>query len=379
MIGILLYLLTTAFIPLWFYVVLFLWIYIFERERYQYCMIKNKIFFNQIVLLMLLSCINFIIHVLFCGYIEIPQFIFIPIIVYIAFSIKENDINYIVPLICLEGVVGLLEFSAEVTSFFPQYLGSEDSFRSDEELLYFKRVAGLSAGVSSYGLKLLVGIVLCEFTSYSKRWKKEVLQVFLIICLIMSFHRTSLVAGFIFIIWKCYFECKRNKNMPIFYGGCLLALVFAAYYIDINYLVEQFTRSTGQLELAGRDYIWNNAWDHILNHPMEGNGSFRFRMSYHGVTAHCHNSFIQMIANNGMIIGSFYLWIMLHKLNKSNFIYAFPLLLSSMSQYFLFNGCSFQDIIYVMILFKDDIFLKQKVGFTTNRSIVNFVQYGSIK
>ena len=120
-------------------------------------------------------------------------------------------------------------------------------------------------------------------------------------------------------------------------------------------IVNQFTRGTKEINLSGRDEIWLKFINFISSHFWFGNGSNKVYVDYYTHPIHAHNSFLQILANNGIIIFLMFLLLIFTNLHSKNRIYIVSMILVSMFQYGIFWGISFMDILFMVILFRTNI------------------------
>ena len=81
---------------------------------------------------------------------------------------------------------------------------------------------------------------------------------------------------------------------------------------------------------------------------------------------HAHNSFLQVIANNGILLGGFLIVLTLAKLNKKNIVYIVPLLVYSLTQYGIFWGTSLTDVVFFALLCKPSLYVGAADGKLTD-------------
>jgi len=113
----------------------------------------------------------------------------------------------------------------------------------------------------------------------------------------------------------------------------------------------QFARGNDSVDVSGRDEIWGLMFRFIKEHPLFGNGSIHYKVYYSGGSIiHAHNSFIQLLADHGVIISSIFLLLVLSKIKKGNIIYVFSIFLTSMAQYTIFWGYSVIDVFFYALL-----------------------------
>jgi O-antigen ligase len=112
-------------------------------------------------------------------------------------------------------------------------------------------------------------------------------------------------------------------------------------------IINQFTRNTQKVDLSGREKIWAQYIDQILSNPWFGNASHKVWFKYHA-----HNSFLQLIATNGIIISIFYFGFIVTHARRNNLIYLAVMMVYSFFQYGIFWGISIIDIVFYVFLLK---------------------------
>ena len=113
----------------------------------------------------------------------------------------------------------------------------------------------------------------------------------------------------------------------------------------------QFNRGQATLDYSYRDIIFKKYSDYISNHLVWGNSGVKLHLTIEDKIYHAHNSFVELFASNGMLIGSFFLVILGFCIRKKSIIYIFPVLIFSMFQYGIFWGLSFYDVVFFFLLF----------------------------
>jgi len=268
----------------------------------------------------------------------------------VFFAKKENldTLTWLTRFILLEAIIAIFEFILGIPYIIPPIGDVEVDFGTSD-LLYYKRVYGLSPTVSVLSQKILCGIVL---VFYLKKfpWRKYCIAI-LLIALIMSFGRTSMLATAVFI---CLYYLINQRNMKLKYKVLLVTLTLCIiYYVSINIdsIFSQLFRGRDELDISGRDNIFATYLEYIERNWMFGNFFEKIYFFISGRSYHAHNSYLQMIATMG--IPSFVLFILyLFKIiNKAKIIYLLPFFIFSLSQYGLFWGCSLFDIIFYILIF----------------------------
>lgn len=117
-----------------------------------------------------------------------------------------------------------------------------------------------------------------------------------------------------------------------------------------------FLGKTSEVNASGRDLIWANYASFIENHLWFGNGSNKLMLrqcnpktgNYELI--HAHNSFLMLLATNGLLIFILRIVWMLFLWERKNTILIITVLIYSMFQYGIFWGFSLLDVIFVSLI-----------------------------
>lgn len=93
--------------------------------------------------------------------------------------------------------------------------------------------------------------------------------------------------------------------------------------------------------MTSRDIIWREFLDFFCDNPITGNGSVKMRSS---AGQHAHNSYIWVLASNGIIIALLYYYYTIRFVNRYNFIPILSILLTSITQSTIYWGLSNADV-----------------------------------
>ena len=101
-----------------------------------------------------------------------------------------------------------------------------------------------------------------------------------------------------------------------------------------------------------RDIIYSEGIAAIKKRPLMGNNSHKYYVYLKAYNAyeHLHNSFLELMTTNGITIFLLYILFILMHLNKFNLIAVGLIILYSFTQYGIFWGISFLDIIFIYLL-----------------------------
>ncbi len=347
MLGILLFFSTIANIPYWFRLIPVIWV-VFKRKD---ILFKNVACNQRFLVLFVLFILGCILNNIFHGLTSIPNvYMNIPMLL-CAFALNQKDLRCFVVLTLLECFVGMYEYHLGISSILS---GSIDDFE-DGDYLYFKRVSGLSVGSSIFSQKIMFSTIFLLF--FKGLFSKKVILCSVVICfvgLFTTFNRTSLgIAMLCLGIYLCReykSEMKKNVKYGAFILLMVLPLLFYLFEIYGGEIFNQFTRGNTDTALTGRPYIWAKFIAFIIENPLFGNGSVRLLVSRVVDVIHAHNSFLQLIADHGLILSSIFLINIFIKINKYNLLCCVLVFLSSLTQYTIFWGFSVADVFFFAIL-----------------------------
>jgi hypothetical protein len=321
--------------------------------------------FVFILLIIIFSIANFIAHTFVAKKHEdldiIPYTILMMGSYLIAISLEKKDLKFIVYLVCIECFFGYIQFVLGIKTFFSGI--DTNSEIHDNSLLYYRSVFGLSDNSSSFAVKVLLAYLLIYYIGWKGR-EATILKILLLGGLLVSFNRTSFVAVFLFhgiqfaqLLFKSAQQILSLRVTKVVFFSlviCFFAIAIGIYLVFINYevILLQLTRSTGEIELTGREQTWMRYANYIQDHLLLGNGSHKYLIYYDGSdkSYHAHNSFLQVFATHGIIIFSLHILLILFNINRRNFIFVIVLVFYSITQYGIFWGISLTDIIFILFL-----------------------------
>lgn len=376
MIGLLTYLPTTAYFPQYIFLLAFLFILIRERglllESFTQFYRKSSHPINWnfliVVLIILFSTLNRIIHWDTIGDVAtlFPYFILLIPTYVIAIGFNKNDAKVLVFLIAIEAVVVILEWFMGVSSFDSSLAG----FKAFEvgDLVYNQRPLGISESSSHIAAKLFLGWLMLDFYGFKNKLWWTVKGV-LLAAIIFTFNRSVLLSlGVYLVISQTVGFLKLRYKLEDAIVGLVTSVVGAAAFIGggIMYgeqIFNQVTRNKGTVELTGREYLWKDFGDFIFEHLAYGNNSVKLWMDGY----HAHNSYIEVIATNGVFIAFLYFLLIYRNIKSSNWLFVVPVLVFGLTQYAFFWGISLMDILFWVILFT--VPEKEKCGSAISKPI----------
>lgn len=360
MFGFLLYLPSLAYMP--HYLVLLAFVYLVITNP-KYCwhgitqFVSNpnvKVSTNNFIVftIVLLSLMNMVFHrEKFMEFNDFfPYFILLPITFFMAQTVRPTQWLWLLYFIGFECVIGVFQFAVNEPSFFPELLKFPENY--DPTLLYYRRAYGLSTSSSTFANKILLALVLVDYLQLKGKLKWTLYTLFFA-GFVVTFNRTVLlVVVFYFAFQYIYHNINIRFKPTRFYLNILflLMVIVGGGFLVMGYsdaIINQFTRSKGELDISGRDHIWAYFFNFIQSNIFFGNGGFKY---YFHNGLHAHNSFIQVVANNGIIISIFYFLLIFKNLTRDNLIPVAALVMYSMSQYGIFWGISVMDILLFYFL-----------------------------
>ena len=374
MYGLLLFLPTLAlvphasfFLPL-IYSLLMTKGYVWKMKR-DYMVIDRNLL---IILLIIICCfLNLYFHIekTTSVFEYIPYTLLMLLSFFYSNQVKSSHLKFLVYLITFESIVVIIEYFLGVKTIIPQLSELNEVASEGKEIvmLYDTRPLGLSNNSSSIAYKILLAILLIDFL----RLKERIFffaRIILIIAIVLTFNRTVLIFVLLYFIMKIarpvlksivdfiYLKVKEKNKVIIGFGfvGFIAVIGLSVSYSDL--IFSQFTRDKGIAGLlSGRDEIWADFWKFIQSNLFFGNGSSKFLVDYYSGPIHAHNSFLQIIANHGILISLLFLFLLFSNIKRRNFIYVITLIFYSLLQYGIFWGISLIDIVLFVFLFRLDL------------------------
>lgn len=132
------------------------------------------------------------------------------------------------------------------------------------------------------------------------------------------------------------------------------------YELDsLGGITRNFLAVTESINSSGRKLIWLNYLQFIEKNPLTGNGSEKLyftaknKENQQVELIHAHNSFLELIGTNGLILGLMYLAMIILWWRGKNFPILITIIVYSFMQYGIFWGMSFLDVIFVFLVISD--------------------------
>ena len=278
----------------------------------------------------------------------IPYTVLIVSTIFFSRNLNKEIIYYLCLLLLFEIGIGIIEFIIGVPYIFAPSAGVGETEYGSTDLLYFNRVFGLSSAVSVFAQKVLISLVLVHYLDFSVKVKRIIL-VFLLVGFLVSFNRTAIVSGIIFLLFY-YFRKINVKRITIGVIGLIVLVYFALSNIDI--IIQQFFRGKTEIDYSGRDNIFDFFAGFIKENFLWGN---YIQKLWYKPTAnelyHAHNSYLETIASTGIVVSFFlFAFIFFTAKRRKTFLFIIPFLVYSMSQFGFFWGISLLDVVFFYLL-----------------------------
>lgn len=269
-------------------------------------------------------------------------------VVFFARKLEKKTLQYLFYFIIFEIVIGVIEYIIGVPYLVqPENLGETEFGQVD--LMYFNRVYGLSPNVSVFALKILCSLIFLFLLNIKKKF--YVYLILILLGLFVSFNRTSIICGVLFIGLYLMFVYSRVNLLRKIGFFSLSVIIGMIIFYNLDLIEYQFFRGKDDVDLSGRDFIFTYFLDFIESNFLLGNAFHKVWLEIGGVLYHAHNSYLQTFANMGIIFSSLFILYFCTFINKRNIIYLIPILVYSTFQYGILWGISFLDIVFFYLLF----------------------------
>jgi hypothetical protein len=331
--------------PHWLYLLPFFYLLIRNKKMNTFNTKKQKNSFYILTSIVMISLVNFLFGLDKIKSLQefAPYIIFYFITFFIASNLKEKDMKILIYFVFVEVVFIFIEFALGIDTIYLHQEGARSGL--SYVYLYYFRPHGLSSGSSTVAYKIFLGILLIDYLRLTKNKFYIILKWLFIAASIIVFNRTVLIALFIYYIMK---NAKHIFRYIYIYIPILLFVLSIIYPT----LYSQFNRGHNSIDLSYRDVIWADNFNFIKENILLGNNAHKYYvlLPEYNEYEHAHNSFIETLSSNGIIIFILYLFFILYNLTKTNYIYIIPILIYSSYQYGIFWGISYMDIVFMYLL-----------------------------
>jgi len=163
--------------------------------------------------------------------------------------------------------------------------------------------------------------------------------------IIVSFNKTVLIASTLYLLFD-FFKDYTSKYFKLWFISIffLVSILLIFFILQENPFID--------IILTGRIPIYNAYLNFINENFLLGNNFMAIRMeSGNGKIIHAHNSFFQLLADNGIVYVSIFLYYIYTKLVRSNYSIILVLFICCLTQHYIFWGVSHGDVLFFLILF----------------------------
>lgn len=181
---------------------------------------------------------------------------------------------------------------------------------------FYSGIAG-EKGEAAMLMVVGVSLTLAKFVGKSRVTKKDLfLLLVYLYALTLPAKRALFLIGIALCIFYMVFFTARSKKIIVITMGLLLLLLVAYFAEEIpglSNILERFTKNLKDTSLNGRSYLWERAIQMIEAKPLTGfgYGSYNTFASIYGVRTsstgewafHAHNTYLQVLAETGLIGG----------------------------------------------------------------------------
>jgi len=395
------------------YVIFFLTVFFFERDTllrklldFLQAPFQKKNFLVWLVAaIMLISLINKVYNgnEILCKKDYYSAFYLFPFLVLSSKLVySERFFKFLILFTVLECIIGISEYTAGVRSFFINNV--ESNSITDYSLFYNSRVYGLSENSSIFSYKIFIAFILIDFVKITnvENWTYRIL---LLIGLLFSFSRIIILLLVLYwaliLIQKLILNRKDLLKSASLHFMSVVILFCLVFFVQLRHQMsrgdhasenafggksaaikapvscdeihalpmlpgelnpdkqgwgDKFMLGTNGIQSSGRKKIWLNYLNFIEKHFWFGNGSDKLMLrSYMESTrtyklVHAHNSFLQLVATNGVLISLLYFLFYTLLFRFGNYLAIILFLLYSLGNYGIFWGFSYMDVIFLLFL-----------------------------
>jgi O-antigen ligase len=279
---------------------------------------------------------DFILFLVFTGYFFLSSFVF-----FHNFSTNEaiakvigNGFGFVVLFIMFLTATKVLSVKELIRPFYFScllitfcaliiYLGWEPTFYSAEQnekiseiskaskfsLLFF---SGPYANKNGFAQFLVVSLTVLSLNLLvnleAKYFEKLVCRFLIVTCLIFLLATVSrggiLAVAIIFGLYALKQLSLKKSILALAVTVPILLLIYFSIHDIIYFIFERFD-SEG---IGSRQRIWKDAIDTVLENPFSGVGTYTYNNNGRHLSA--HNSYLQMVASNGIFVFTF--WFIIH-------------------------------------------------------------------
>jgi hypothetical protein len=273
----------------------------------------------------------------------------VPLLLYFSALLALYLKDFKISILCftiffsVEALIGIVEYILEVRSIFT--LETFNNFGSNKYFLSAPGVFGLSDGSSSFAFKMLLLILLAKnYIGFKFRYYIISLAF---IGIIVSSNKTVLIGAVLYF----FVDSFKNDFTLLYFKYTFIGIFGVATFLLILLIY-----NGGELIntiLTGRIPIYKGFVSFINENILFGNSFSSARiLTGKGKVIHAHNSFFQLLADNGILYTSLFLFFINRKINFRNYLSILILFICSLVQHYLFWGVYHGDVLFFILLFK---------------------------
>ncbi|WP_436872829.1 O-antigen ligase family protein [Acinetobacter haemolyticus] len=275
---------------------------------------------------------------------DVPFIFLVLISLILGKFLTLKDLRVIQFLIILEIFIGVLEYISGVPTFFKNITAVTEL--ADSDILYQKKVFGVSANSSALAAKVVYLATISFMTDNLRKVDNntidKIIGLIVIIGLFITFNRTAILAVFLSFL---FFYGRNIRNLIVIFLPLITIILF-----KWEEIYEQLTRGKNTVDYSGRDQIFSYFYNFWIDNPLLGNRGAKLWWDSYGSVWHAHNSYLEFLASNGIIVFLFFIigWLLIF---RKALVIAFPVLIYSLSQYGFLWGLSFYDVVLAAIMY----------------------------
>jgi hypothetical protein len=234
-------------------------------------------------------------------------YVFLIICALIGRWINASTVRWLLVFICFEALVCSIQLALGQPYVFAgqrdAILNSGETEWGSTDLLYFNRAYGLSTNSSVAAQKFMLGVLILFYTAIRRRWM-ILAGILLAAGLYCTFNRSTLIAVAFFILLKgagVFLRTPGKRQLQVLATIALTATILTVKWPQVR---EQFLRGNldqSVVQESGRLGLLTAATETIAANPILGNFSQRFEVSEYGEWLHLHNSWLQLLADHGIV------------------------------------------------------------------------------
>lgn len=255
-------------------------------------------------------------------------------------NITKDVLRFLLFFIVVEALCTVFQGVSGISGF---WYNSYEFNELGESMLYYARPNGLSMNSSISSQKFLLGFwLLFHHKFFSKNKILFFISIIsILLALYFSFNRTVIIT---LILGVFIFNVYKSKKIKLVYKFILAGSFIGAISYFSIFILQQFLRGASTIaESSSRLSIYSNGLEFIKNNLLLGNNSIKY--FYGEKRYHLHNSVLELIASNGLVISFFVILSYIIIIRRKNSSFKILLGFYSLLQFGIFWGIGFLDIL----------------------------------